>query len=121
MKQAFSALMMLLSLLIGFQQAVIVMLFKLNQATIEKEYCTNQSKPDLHCHGFCYLKKQLEGKGDAEPHRLEIYKRVDMLAVVLMEFQANHIAVEKKNQSPMYKQIYYDEPYREVLVPPPMS
>lgn len=40
-----SGLLMLLSVLIGFQQAIIVMHFKLNQERIEKEFCENKNKP----------------------------------------------------------------------------
>lgn len=39
--------------------AFLVFEFKLNQHEIERLYCVNKAKPQLHCNGKCHLKKQL--------------------------------------------------------------
>jgi len=39
--------------------------FRLNQKYIAQTLCENRDKPCCHCHGKCYLKKQLE-KSDKE-------------------------------------------------------
>lgn len=44
--------------------AVLVLEFRLNQQEIERLYCVNKAKPQLHCHGKCHLKKQLLENND---------------------------------------------------------
>ncbi|WP_163400479.1 hypothetical protein [Flavobacterium fluviatile] len=58
MKKVFSITMIILFLLVSFQQALIIVHFKLNQEQIEQEFCINKSKPELQCHGKCHLKKR---------------------------------------------------------------
>ncbi|SFS60994.1 hypothetical protein [Sphingobacterium wenxiniae] len=121
MKQVFSVLMMVLSLLVGFQQTIIVMYFKLNQEAIEREFCVNKNKPELECHGTCHLKKQLQNTGNSDPASIGIYQRVDMLPISLTEFKTKILIIELRNNIPMYKAIHYAEPYREIFVPPPIG
>ncbi|MBK1442560.1 hypothetical protein JHJ32_21350 [Parapedobacter sp. ISTM3] len=121
MKQVFSVMMMVLSLLVGFQQAIIVMHFKLNQEAIEQEFCVNKSKPELHCHGTCHLKKQLQKTGNSDPASIGIYQRVDMLPISFTEFELKSLIIELRKYTPIYKAIHYSEPYREIFVPPPIA
>mgnify|MGYP001419294501 CR=1 FL=1 len=120
MKQVFSVLMMILSLLIGFQQAIIVMHFKLNQEAIEKEFCINKHKPETQCHGVCHLKKQLQKSENSEPFSIGIYQRVDMLPISVTKFETRNIIIDIQNYTSIYKAIHYTEPYREIFVPPPI-
>lgn len=120
MKQVFSVLMMVLSLLVGFQEAIIVMHFKLNQEAIEQEFCVNRNRPELQCHGTCHLKKQLQKTKNTDTASIGFYQRVDMLPISSMEFEARSLTVEIWNSIPIYKEIQYTEPYREIFVPPPI-
>lgn len=43
----------------------VVVWFKANQDYIAKEFCENKDKPEMHCNGKCYLKKQLKKVDDA--------------------------------------------------------
>jgi|SRR5690606_3060628 len=121
MKQFFGVLMMVLSLLVGFQQAIVVMHFKLNQEAIEREFCINKNKPELQCHGVCHLKKQLQKTENSEPASIGVYQRVDMLPISSTEFEAGSLIVEIWNDIPIYKEIHYTEPCREIFVPPPIA
>ncbi|VTR35104.1 hypothetical protein [Sphingobacterium thalpophilum] len=121
MKQVFSVLMMLLSLLIGFQQAILVMHFKLNQVAIEKAFCVNKNKPEMQCHGICHLKKQLQKMENSDSDSIGVYQRVDMLPISSTEFETRRLTVEIWNGIPMYKEVHYTEPYREIFVPPPIA
>jgi hypothetical protein len=121
MKKVFSVLMMVLSLLVGFQQAIIVMHFKLNQEAIEQAFCINKNKLELQCHGTCHLKKQLQETGNDDPASTGIYQRVDMLPISVTEFKAKNLAVEIRNNTPIYKEIRYIAPCREIFVPPPIA
>lgn len=38
----------------------IITLYELNKTYIAENICVNKNKPQLHCNGKCYLKKQLE-------------------------------------------------------------
>lgn len=120
MKQVFSVLMMVLSLLIGFQQAIIVMHFKLNQEVIEQEFCVNKNNSELQCHGVCHLEKQLQKTGRSDAASIGDYQRVDMLPISYREFEVRNLTVEIRNEIPIYKKTYYTDPYREIFVPPPI-
>ncbi|RQP18446.1 MAG: hypothetical protein EAS52_05465 [Parapedobacter sp.] len=121
MKQVVNVLMIALSLLIGFQQAIVVMHFNLNQKAIEQEFCINKNEPGLQCHGTCYLKKQLQKTGNADPASIGIYKRVDMLPISSTEFETLNLTVEIRSNLSIHKEVHYMEPCREIFVPPPIA
>ncbi len=54
MQKVLSVLLAVLCLLIGFQKALMLVHFKLNQASIEETLCINKNQPELQCHGSCY-------------------------------------------------------------------
>jgi|SRR5690606_5314718 len=120
MKKPVSVLLMVLSLLIGFQQAIIVMHFKLNQETIEQKFCVNKDRPELHCDGTCFLKKQLQKSESSDSAPAAMYPKVDMLPISLHRFEARNITVDISSIMPRYQEICYREPCREIFVPPPI-
>ncbi|WP_270089955.1 hypothetical protein [Sphingobacterium sp. SYP-B4668] len=120
MRSVFCVLMMILSLLIGFQQAIIVVHFKLNQAAIEQQFCVNKDKPQLHCHGICHLKKQLQETENTDTASLNIFQRVDMLPITIFKFEAYKLSIELLCTPSIYKEIPYTDPYLEIFVPPPL-
>ncbi len=115
-----SGLLMLLSVLIGFQQAIIVMHFKLNQERIDKEFCENKNKPELQCHGLCHLKKQLEDQESSDTANVKNYPRVDMLVVADFEFIVDDSDTELCDVITGYQEVYYKEPLMEIFIPPPI-
>jgi len=121
MKKFFSVLMMALSLLIGFQQAVIVIHFKASQAIIEQTLCVNRNSPDVQCHGACYLKKQLQKTQHAGSPSVSIYHRVDVLSGAATEFDATRGTIVLTNTITLRKATRYTEPCRKIFVPPPIG
>ncbi|WP_254529959.1 MULTISPECIES: hypothetical protein [unclassified Sphingobacterium] len=115
-----SGLLMLLSVLVGFQQAIIVMHFKLNQEKIEMAYCENKNKPEMQCHGLCHLKKQLEDQENSETAPPKNYPRVDMLVATDFEFILSDYDSECSEVITGYQEVYYKEPLREIFIPPPI-
>lgn len=121
MKIVYSVLLLVLSLLIGLQQAIIVVHFKLNRDAIEERFCTNKNKPELQCHGTCHLKKQLQEAENAASASLSIYPKIDMVPALLTEWEIKHSITKILSETPIYKEILYVAPCREVIVPPPIA
>lgn len=120
MKKVFSFTMTILFLLVSFQQALIVVHFKLNQQNIEKEFCENKAKPELQCHGKCHLKKELEKSEKNDLELNSIFKKIDMLQHQDFEFPI-HILKMINNKVLIYKEFSRFEPCLEIFVPPPIS
>ena len=43
-----------------FSKVLVMLNYEANKAYIAAVLCINKSKPELHCQGHCYLKKQLK-------------------------------------------------------------
>lgn len=121
MTKFFSIVMMALSLLIGFQQAVIVIHFKANQAIIEQTLCVNRNSPDVQCHGACYLKKQLQKTQDTGSPSISICHRVDVLPGSVIELDGTCRTIVLINNTTILKAARYTEPCRKIFVPPPIG
>jgi len=111
---------MALSLLIGLQQVIIVIYFKLNQSAIEQRYCINKNKPERQCHGTCYLKKQLQETENADSSSTGIYPKIDIFPVSFKGYEVKNPTTEIRNKISIYKEALYMEPYREIFIPPPI-
>lgn len=122
MKAAFSAIWITLSLLTGFQQALIFMHFKLNREIIEREFCVNKNRPELGCHGTCFLKKQLEkASEDAKSGSYIIYPWIITSPASGIDFEIRATLPEIQNKIPVYEEAAYTDPGRETIAPPPDS
>ncbi|MFD2940111.1 hypothetical protein [Flavobacterium notoginsengisoli] len=121
MKKVFSITMIILLLLVSFQQALIIVHFKLNQQNIEKEFCVNKAKPQLQCHGKCHLKKELE-KSDhnSDLELTSISKNIDIILTSEIEFTFHIIKALNSNKVLIYKETGQTEPCLEIFVPPPI-
>lgn len=51
--------------------------YELNISYIIRELCENKDKPDLKCHGKCFLKKKMGLADKAEKQTAEIFKQVE--------------------------------------------
>lgn len=121
MKAAFSALWITLSLLTGFQQALIFAHFKLNQEAISREFCVNKNRPELECNGTCYLKKLLEkASEDPQPVSIMIHPWIDTFPSLTAQPEEKIRTMEIQSKTSTYKEIQYKEPCLETLVPPPI-
>jgi len=122
MKQLIGVFMIFLCLLVGFQQALFFVHFELNKSQIEKEHCININKPEMKCHGFCYLKKKLE---KAENNRdkkalINTYKKVDMFSVSRFDFLPISNSLEVVEKEALYIEVFYKEPEQKIFIPPPI-
>ena len=121
MKKVFSITMIILLLLVSFQQALIIVHFKLNQKNIEKEFCVNKAKPELQCHGKCHLKKELEKSDNNSDLELNsISKNIDIILTAEIEFALNIIKEINSKKVLIYKETGQTEPCLEIFVPPPI-
>ncbi|WP_343587825.1 hypothetical protein [Flavobacterium sp.] len=121
MKKVFSITMTILFLLVSFQQALIVVHFKLNQKAIEKEFCVNKAKPELQCHGKCHLKKELqETEKNSDLELRSISKKIDIALNTNIQFQVSLIKIITSKKVPIYKELDLLEPCLEIFVPPPI-
>lgn len=122
MKAAYSAIWITLSLLIGFQQALIYVHFTLNRETIERRFCINKNRPELQCHGTCFLKKQLQKAGEnPESASVVIYPWIDTFPSLATESGLKTPTIEVQNEIPGLKEDFYKEPGLETPVPPPVT
>ncbi|WP_442794490.1 hypothetical protein [Pelobium manganitolerans] len=119
MKQFISFLMMFLSLLIGFQQAIIVINFQLNQKTIERELCINKLKPQMHCYGVCQLKKRLKDAEQANSKSTETHHKVEMLQLQSRDFDLESPISQMQIRKQIHQIGFYASPHPKIFVPPP--
>ena len=98
MKKFFSITMTILFLLVSFQQALIIVHFKLNQNIIEKEFCVNKAKPKMQCHGQCHLKKELE-KSDKNSDLNDSKKKQDELNKDFKDLQKELEKLAQQNEA----------------------
>ena len=121
MNKVFSITMTILFLLVSFQQALIIVHFKLNQDAIEKEFCVNKAKPELQCHGKCHLKKELrETEKNTDLELRSISKKIDIALNTNIEFQVPLLKTITFKKVPIYRQLDRLEPCLEIFVPPPI-
>lgn len=112
--------MTMLFLLVSFQQALIIVHFKLNQKNIEQEFCVNKAKPELQCHGKCHLKKELEKSDNTDLELTSIGKKIDMVLISNFQFTIQIIKAVKSSKIAIYKEFGLLEPCLEIFVPPPI-
>lgn len=112
--------MTMLFLLVAFQQALIIVHFKLNQQKIEQEFCINKDKPEMQCHGKCHLKKELQKTDNTDLELNSIYKKIDIVLTSNYEFTVSVLKTITSNKVSIYKKFRLSEPYLEIFVPPPI-
>lgn len=60
MNQKIAIALTILFILIGLKDVFNVLYFYSNQDYFIKKYCINVTRPEILCHGKCYLSKQLD-------------------------------------------------------------
>lgn len=112
--------MTMLFLLVAFQQALIIVHFKLNQQKIEQEFCINKDKPEMQCHGKCHLKKELQKTDNPDLELTSIYKKIDIVLTSNYELTVAVLKTITSNKVSIYKKFKLLEPYLEIFIPPPI-
>ena len=110
----------MLFLLVSFQQALIIVHFKLNQKEIEKEFCENKAKPKLQCHGKCHLKKELEKSEKSDLELSGISKKIDINMIKSFDFSFQTVKIIHYRKKVFYKEWGKSAPSLEIFVPPPI-
>ncbi len=59
-KSALTILLLVVMMLQSFSKILIVLNYQANKNFIAEYLCVNKEKPQLHCQGHCYLKKELK-------------------------------------------------------------
>ena len=73
-KKIFALFLIPLVLLQHFCSIGLQVYYKLNQAYYTERLCENKAKPSLHCHGQCYLSKQLKQAEEGGKKSLKLIK-----------------------------------------------
>ena len=120
MKTILSVILMMISLLMGFQQAIIVIQFGHHQDFIEQNFCVNKDRPELQCHGICFLKKQLQETDHSDPDTIRMYKTVDLFHAAVATSLTGNMTMDIFPGLSRYQESDYMEPYKEIFVPPPI-
>lgn len=116
MARALWILMINLTILIGFQPAIIVAHYTLHRAELAAAFCVNTSQPELQCEARCYLKKQLEKTGETDGN---VYPHVDLWVPGFPTLSLISTAIGDKSKH-TYRTDAYQSPYLTIAVPPPI-
>ncbi len=65
-KSIIAIFLSLLVVVTAFRDVVVIISFKANQQSIAANHCVNNDRPELACHGKCFLNTQLNKEKDAE-------------------------------------------------------
>lgn len=119
MRLGVCVLMMVLTLLSGFERALIVAHFSANQAKLAAAFCINTDRPGLPCHGRCHLRKKLQQSDENESASAHRYPEPDVLTIVLLQLPIARSAKDVGPPLAAYLEQVYSAPYPEIIVPPP--
>ncbi|PJJ74495.1 hypothetical protein BXY57_0053 [Thermoflavifilum aggregans] len=93
-----AAILVLAILLQTFSKGVIILDYRINIRYIATHLCVNRDRPELHCNGKCFLKKQLEkdqhrdaSNGSSEKNILDINYCTDHASFVFPIFNSSPI------------------------------
>jgi len=119
LRKAVAYLLMFLSLLIGFQQAIMILQFKINQQQLEEIYCINKNAAELACHGECFLKKKLAEANDNQAEQTMISPIIHLIFTEAMVKLAAWFFTLPARGVFLAQIPPYTSPSLEVLIPPP--
>ena len=85
------------------------------------EHCVNKDRPELRCHGLCYLVDMQEQSDDKNDKKalVNTYKKVDMVFVSRIDLLPVLKTVKMINNNIHYIEKDYTEPEQEIIIPPP--
>ncbi len=68
-------------LLQTFSKSLIVLQFRTQQSFIAQVLCENRNKPEMHCNGKCYLKKELDRDASQDKNNSSNKERYEVMFV----------------------------------------
>jgi hypothetical protein len=76
----------------AFAKFLLVMDYQANKEFITQFLCVNKSKPQMHCKGHCYLKKNLKKAEEAEKQSTSQNQKADLTLFCQALFRINQPA-----------------------------
>lgn len=122
MKKAVSVLLILLSLLIGFQRLIIVLHYQFNWERIEQQFCENKDSIIITCKGVCYIQKAFQKTEDKTTKSSKVvYQIAEVFFEPFLSLYNLKLESTLTLEDPSYIDVIYANPLIEVIVPPPLS
>lgn len=93
--------------------------YLLHKKEITAKYCVNKDKPQLHCQGKCFLRKQLKKGHHREKKTGNIFQRLDihLICAQLSDFSF-HNFFEDSISFPPFQKPKINNPLSSIFHPP---
>jgi hypothetical protein len=103
-----------------FSKCWLVVGFAINQKTIAATLCENRNKPELSCHGKCYLRKQMANEERQENAALGNSGKEKFEVVVPDQAAPSVVATARLNPTsfPIYKAAILQQEPVSIFHPP---
>lgn len=102
----------------------VIVWYEANQDYIASELCENKEKPQLHCNGKCYLKKQLnkvdDTRNDKQLPGKKVKSELPEYVVSSANFSTIAFPAETAPQNSIYNNLYTFEASYYIFHPPPV-
>ncbi len=94
--------------------------YELNKDYIANVLCINKDKPQLNCHGKCFLSKKIaEAQKKQEANERQIQKDLSQQTMLITEFKIAFFCNDLLTDHPVYSQQYSLTKYTSIFHPPP--
>ena len=105
MKEIQSISLAALIFIASMSNGVTFLVFKIEQSDIIEKWCVNKDKPQLHCDGKCYLKKQFAEQHDNTQSKAPV--PVDDQLKITWYFQPALFSIDRQFISLNHNQYFY--------------
>lgn len=103
----------------SFSKVLVLLDYQVNKNYIAAFLCVNKAKPQLHCEGHCYLKKQLKKAGEAEKKSTAPNQKVDITLFYQAFFRITPVSYSPQVAYLPFKPVLYCFASRQNLFHPP--
>jgi len=91
LKSALTILLLVVMMLQSFSKVLIVLNYQANKNFIAEFLCVNRQKPQLHCEGHCFLKKELNKAEEAQKKSTHQNQKFEITLFCQNLFRVNFI------------------------------
>ncbi|MBC9913661.1 hypothetical protein [Chitinophaga varians] len=98
-------------LLQTFSKSLIVLQFRAQQSFIAQVLCENRNKPEMHCNGKCYLKKELDRDASQDKNNNSNKERYEVMFVNALPER-----LTPPSAAPVAHIVFYTEPFLETPI-----
>ncbi|QMU29123.1 hypothetical protein [Adhaeribacter radiodurans] len=107
MKSTLTILLLVVMLVQSFSKVWIVLDYQANKNYIAEFLCVNKAKPQMHCQGHCYLKKQLAKAEEAQKKSTNQNQKFEITLFCQNLFRVTFIPAFKQNSFQAFKSVFY--------------